>query len=148
VIPRVSERGVALIKSWERCRLEAYQDVKGVWTIGWGHTSGAGDPYVQEGMVITQERADQILESDLSKFENWVVSFITQRPTHGQFDAMVSLCYNIGPSNFHRSDVLRAFNEGDVQAAADDFLNHDTSAGKHLPGLKHRRQDERALFLS
>jgi lysozyme len=141
----MNEAGIALLKEFEGCRLEAYQDQVGVWTIGYGDT---GD-WVVEGTSITQERAEELLQERLAKeFEPGVDHALTETPKANEFSAMVCLAYNIGCGAFRHSSVLRNFNAGDKEAAADSFLKWDTAGGKVNAGLLRRRKAERALFLS
>lgn len=145
---KVSPDGLALIKRWEGCRLKAYQDSVGFWTIGYGHTSAAGKPTVTSGLKITQKEAEDILANDLGKYEDAVQRAITKRPTQHQLDAMTSLCYNIGPGSFAKSSVVRKFNAGDIAGAANAFLLFNKAGGKVLTGLARRREDEKKLFLT
>ena len=140
--------GIELIKDWEGLRTTAYQDSVGVWTIGYGHTSMAGEPKVTPGMRITPDQATAILANDLGKYESAVSSALKRTPTGNQFAAMVSLCFNVGPGNFLKSSVLTRFNAGDMQGAADAFLMWDKAGGKVLQGLVNRREAERKLFLA
>lgn len=144
---KTSRDGIALLKKWEGCRLKAYTDSVGVWTIGYGHTSAAGEPRVAAGMSITQQEAEDILARDLVKYEAAVDRALTRSPSQAQFDACVSLCYNIGQGAFAGSTVVRKFNAGDIDGAADAFLLWNKAGGKVLPGLEARRADERKLFL-
>lgn len=148
---KTNRAGIDLIKRFEGCRLEAYPDPATggePWTVGFGHTSAAGAPAVHKGLRITQQEADDILVRDLVKYEAAVQRALKRNPTDNQFSAMVSLCFNIGPGNFESSSVVRKFNAGDVQGAADAFRLWVKAAGKTLPGLITRREAERALFLS
>ena len=83
-----SQAGIDLIKSFESCRLTAYQDSVGVWTIGYGHTNG-----VYKGMTITQAQADAFLREDLKTAENTVNSKVTYPITQNMFDALVSFTF-------------------------------------------------------
>lgn len=144
---KTSRTGIDLIKKWEGCKLKAYRCSAGVLTIGYGHTSAAGAPKVVEGMIITQAQADEILVRDLVKYEAAVQKALTRSPNQNQFDAMVSLAFNIGPGAFAKSSLVRKFNAGDLAGAADAFLLWRKAGGKVLPGLENRRKDERSLFL-
>lgn len=144
---KTSRSGIDLIKKWEGCKLRAYQDSVGVWTIGYGLTSAAGIVPVTKGMVITQQQADDYLVQSLVKYEAAVTKALTRAPSQPQFDAMVSLCYNIGPGAFAGSTLVRRFNAGDIPGAADAFLMWNKAGGKVLQGLVYRRMDERAFFL-
>lgn len=144
---KTSRTGIALIKKWEGCRLSSYQCSAGVWTIGYGLTSAAGIIPVKPGMKITQAQADEYLVASLVKYEAAVQNALRRSPNQNQFDACVSLCFNIGPGAFAGSSIVRRFNEGDAQGAADAFRLWNKAGGKVLQGLVNRREEERALFL-
>jgi len=147
---KTSIAGIEAIAKHEGLRLRAYPDPATggePWTIGYGHTSAAGLPKVLRGMVITKERAREILANDLVKFENAVEKALTVNPTQNQFDAMVSLCFNIGPANFGKSSVLKFHNGRQFEKAAGAFALWNKAAGKVMAGLTARRAAERALYL-
>lgn len=143
---QTSKTGRQFIKGFEQLRLKAYPD-PGTggkpWTIGWGHTKG-----VMQGDRITQEQAEQFFSDDLAVFELTVNSAIKRPMTQNQFDAMVSLAFNIGGPNFAQSTLVKKFNAGDVQGAADEFPKWRKAAGEVMPGLVKRRAAEREMFLS
>jgi len=142
-VEHVSKRGLAIIKDFEGCRLTAYQDVVGVWTIGYGETKD-----VYPGMTITQDQAEAMLRTRIAQdFEPGVLVALSRQPTQQQFDAMVSLAYNIGTGAFGKSTLVRKFNAGDMQGAADQFLVWNRAGGKVVSGLVRRREAERALFM-
>ena len=143
-----SAAGRQFIAQQEGQRLTAYQDSVGVWTIGVGHTSVAGPPTVTQGLQIAAEESDQILARDLKRTEQAVLSAVRVPLAQHEFDALVSLCFNIGAGNFAKSSVLRDLNAGNRSAAADAFLMWDKAGGHVLPGLAKRRQRERNLFLT
>ena len=140
-----SDSCFSIIKLYEKCILTAYHgdaDPEGVWTIGWGHTEG-----VKEGQEITQEIADKLLAQDVEDAARMVRHGIGNTPTsQGQFDAMVSLCYNIGAGNFTGSTLLRLHNAGRPFDACSEFLNWQISAGRRRRGLKRRRCQEALLY--
>jgi len=139
------------MKRWEGMSLSAYPDpaTKGEpYTIGYGITSAAGVIKVKPGMRITKAQADQYFKQALVKYENDVNSVLKRTPTQPQFDAMVSLTYNIGIGNFRKSTVLRKFNAGDFKGAAEAFMLFVKADGKVMKGLINRRSDERDMFLS
>lgn len=142
----VNQATLDLIKRNEGCKLDAYQDSVGVWTIGYGHTG----PDVAEGLVITQERAEELLRQDLGKFQDGVDDAIaeTADTSDNQYGAMVSLAFNIGLGHFGTSSVLRDHNAGNHQAAADAFLMWNKAGGQVLRGLDRRRHEERTLYLT
>lgn len=138
----MGERGLALLKRCEGCRLEAYQDAIGVWTIGWGHTED-----VQPGQKISQHQADVMLQSDLEIYEQGVEKLLWGIPvTEAQFDALVCFAYNVGLANLGRSTLLKRLRGGDAAGAAAEFLKWTRAGGKILPGLVKRRQAESDLF--
>lgn len=143
---KTGRAGIALIKNFEGCVLQSYRDPVGVWTLGFGHTTAAGPPEVKAGMKITKEEAEEILVRDLGKYETAVTRGLTRVPTQNQFDAMVSLCYNIGPGNFAKSSVLRHFNAGQFGSAASSFALWNKADGRVLAGLSRRRAAEASLF--
>jgi len=150
----VSASGRALIERFEGLRLVAYQDVVGVWTIGYGCTG----PNIHRGMTITKAQADQMLSDRLAnEFEPGVVEAIAGTPTtQNQFDAMCCLEFNIGvgrplahklgPAGFLGSSVARFHRLRNYAAAADAFLLWNKAGGRVLPALSQRRAVERALY--
>lgn len=140
----VSQTGLSLIKRFESLRLAAYDDGKGTWTIGWGHTG----PEAARGITWTQEFADRIFASDLRRFEISVENSLTHAATQGQFDAMVSLAFNIGEDAFKKSTVLRRFNQGDRPGAAEAFIMWDDEGMPTHEGLELRRAAEIYRFAS
>ena len=143
---KINDDGLRILKSYEGLELKAYKDSVGVLTIGYGHTSAAGKPEVKSGMKITEKEAEDILRVDLAKFEEAVFKRLKRTPTNNQFSAMVSLCYNIGPGNFEKSTVLKAFNEGNIKLSGEAFDRWNKAGGVVLRGLVKRRAAERALF--
>lgn len=134
---------VCEIAKHEGCRLKAYRDVVGVWTIGWGETRG-----VTPNMVWTQQQADERFCASLSEFTEGVAKHCTNPPTEGELGAMVSLAYNIGLGGFAKSTVLRKHNQGDHQAAARAFSLWNKAGGNVVKGLTLRRLKEAAMYLS
>jgi len=143
---RTSSRGRALIEQREGKRLLAYKDSVGVWTIGVGHTSAARAPKVTPGLRITDAECDDILARDLETFEAAVSKATHVSLADHEFDACVSLAFNIGCDAFSGSTVAHKLNTGDRQGAADAFLLWKNAGGK--PILLKRRQAERLQFLT
>jgi lysozyme len=135
--------GKALIQSFETCRFIAYQDQRGVWTIGWGHTAG-----VQLGDACTQAQADLWFLADAQWACTAVMATIDVALTQNQFDALVSFTFNVGAGNEAHSTLIRLLNAGDTAGAADQFLVWNHIGGQVNAGLTRRREAERALFLS
>lgn len=138
----ISAAGLALIKHFESCRLEAYRDPVGIWTIGYGHT-GAD---VHDGLQITQEQADGLLIKDLASTESALGSAVKVPLNQGQFDALTSWTFNCGIGNLTMSTLLRCVNAGKFGQASGQFLLWIHAGGKVLRGLVARRNAERALF--
>lgn len=138
---------VDAIREHEGLSLVAYLDSVGVWTIGYGDTG----PDVVKGLTITKAQAEERLRKRLVEFEGYVNRAVKVKLTQNQFDALVSLVYNIGPTNFNNSTLLRKLNAGDYAGAADQFLvwNKGRVEGKLqvIDGLTNRRKKERQLFL-
>ncbi len=145
---QTSEKGIALIKEFEGCRLTAYQDSVGVWTIGYGWTQPVDGKPIRAGMTIKQETAERLLETGLVSYESDVSRLVKVGMSQGQFDALVSFTYNLGVRSLSTSTLLRKLNAGDYAGAADEFLRWNKASGKVLNGLTRRREAERALFLS
>jgi lysozyme len=140
---KTSLKGIALIKEYEGLRLGAYLCSAGVLTIGYGHTGG-----VKEGDLITEQKAEQLLQDDLKKFENGVLRLVRVPLTQNQFDALVSFAFNLGVGNLGKSTLLKMLNDRDYKGAAGQFIRWNKAAGKELAGLTRRRIAESELFLS
>lgn len=145
---QTSDKGIALIKEFEGCKLTAYQDSVGVWTIGYGWTQPVDGKPIRAGMTIKQETAERLLKTGLVSYEIAVSRLVKVSLTQGQFDALVSFTYNLGARSLSTSTLLRKLNAGDYAGAADEFLRWNKAGGKVLNGLTRRREAERALFLS
>ena len=145
---RVSENGINLIKQFEGCRLTAYQDSVGVWTIGYGWTQPVDGKPVAKGMVITQQKANDLLKQGVVQYENGVNSLVKVQLNQNQFDALVDFAYNLGVNALKGSTLLRKINTGDYAGAANEFTKWNKAGGKELVGLTRRREAEKSLFLS
>ena len=145
---QTSDKGIALIKQFEGCKLTAYQDSVGVWTIGYGWTKPVDGKPIRAGMTIKQETAERLLKTGLVSYENDVSRLFKVDLTQGQFDALASFTYNLGARSLSTSTLLRKLNAGDYAGASDEFLRWNKAGGKALNGLTRRREAERALFLS
>lgn len=142
----INQAGLDLIKSYEKCKLIAYKDVGGVWTIGWGSTG----PDVVEGLTWTQAQADERFASDMNSFCSKVEALLHARFNVGdnEFAALVSFAYNVGAHALATSHLLGLVNMGEFYAAAQEFVKWDHVNGVVVPGLVRRREAEEALFTS
>ena len=139
----ISENGINLIKRFEGCRLKAYRCPAGVLTIGYGHTGSD----VSNGMVISQEKAENMLKMDLTVHCNNVSKLVKVPLTQNQFDALVSFEFNVGYGALSTSTLLRLLNQGKYTEASKQFERWVYAGGKPLEGLKKRRIAEKELFL-
>lgn len=148
---QTSDKGLALIKQSEGFRGNAYPDPATggkPYTVGNGTTVYPSGMPVKLGDKVTEQQADTYLRNDVKKFESAVSNAVKVKLTQGQFDALVSFTYNVGPANMASSTLIKKINSGDVNGAADEFMRWNKAAGKVMAGLTTRRAAERALFLS
>ncbi len=152
----ISQQGIDLVKEFEGCRLTAYQDGAGVFTIGYGHTAG-----VSAGDTCTQEQAESWLIENLADAAATVQDQIDVPLTQGQFDSLCSFVFNLGSGSLHGSTLRKLLNAGSygssvvaedgtvtVTGAAGEFPRWNKVAGKPSAGLTRRRMAEQSLFLS
>ena len=138
---KIVYEGLKMIKHFEGLELNAYQCAAGVWTIGYGHTKG-----VQQGMVISEETADEMLVEELKEFENYINDMVNCTLNQNQFDALVSWVYNLGPANLQASTLLNVLNAGDYAGVPAQIKRWNKAGGKVLEGLTRRREAEADLF--
>jgi GH24 family phage-related lysozyme (muramidase) len=132
--------GLDLIKTFEGLKLNAYKDIVGVWTIGYGHTATA-----KQGQVITQAQAETLLRQDLKRFENYVNSLPgADKLNDNQFSALVSLAFNVGSFGNGLKTAI-ATNPEQVPYWIEKY---NMAGGKVIPGLTRRRKAEAALYES
>lgn len=158
---RISPTGLEFIKGFESFVPWVYDDlvpavrgvyrewdggaVRGTLTIGYGHTNAAKHPLqVRHGLRITEQQALQILDVDLDECEQAVNDSVTVPITQGQFDALVSFCFNCGPGNLRK--ITARLNRGDYDGARAAFDLYVKSKGITLRGLRRRRDGEQALW--
>lgn len=145
---RTSPDGISIMQYFEQCKLAAYPDPLShdgkPYTIGWGHTG----PDVYIGLVWSQSKADSVFAENLHSYELGVSSWLKVPVTQYQFDALVSLAYNIGLAAIGASTLVRLLNAGDYAGAAGQFRRwcHGPD-GSESHGLKRRREAERLRFL-
>lgn len=140
---KISDRGLEIIKEFEGFRARAYVCPAGIWTIGYGHTRG-----VKAGDVVTPEQATEMLRQDVAEAEDVVQDLIVVPISQYQFDALVSLVYNIGSGNFFNSTIRRLINEGceDENRLRHAWCMWKRAGGVTLSGLMRRREVEFKLF--
>lgn len=135
---------IRLIKKFEGCKLHAYQDVVGVWTIGWGSTAG-----VTPGMVITQEQADSMMLVDVEHRAIAIQKMVHPVINDNEICALISFAYNVGLNALHHSHLLTYLNAGEPKLKiAAEFLKWDHAGGRVFAGLTRRRHEEANLFLA
>ena len=144
---KTSSNGTSLIKEFEGFVANAYLCPAKVWTIGIGTTVYPNGVKVKKGDKCTEEQALKYLQHDLKSFEKTVNDSVKVPLSQNQFDALVSLAYNIGSGAFKNSTLLKKLNAKDYAGAADQFPRWNKGGGKVLKGLVRRRDAERALFL-
>lgn len=159
---QTSENGLVLIKKSEGFRGNAYPDPATggkPYTIGYGTTVYPSGMPVKLGDKVTEQQADAYLRNDVKKFEEAVSNAVKVKLTQVQFDALVSIVYNVGPGSKSKSGIiqlkdgspstlLRKLNAGDYDGAADEFMKWVSPGSSVEKGLRIRRAAERALFLS
>ena len=137
----ISQEGLALIKKFEGCELEAYKCAAGVWTIGYGSTKN-----VKEGDTITQEDADKLLAHEMNEYESYIHDMVTVDLKQHQFDALVSWVFNLGPTNLAASTLLKVLNKGEYDEVPTQIKRWNKAGGKVLQGLIRRREAEALHF--
>ena len=145
---KVSSKGLELIKEFEGFSSVAYLCSAKKATIGYGNTFWEDGTPVKIGDQISKERAETLLKHVVDNFSVAVEVDIKIEVTQNQFDAMVSLAYNIGLGAFKNSTLLRQLNRGNFVGASQEFLRWNKSNGKPLLGLTRRREREKLLFES
>ena len=140
-IMAIAKSTLDFITKEEGARNKAYKDSKGLWTIGVGHLIKADEQNLITA-TLTDEQVEDLLRSDLKWCSEAVETSVKVPLQQHQFDALYSLCFNIGGTNFAKSTVVKKINENDLQGAADAILMWNKP-----DVLVNRRKRERALFL-
>ena len=143
----LSDNGMKLLEQFEGLRLEAYRDSASIATIGFGSIKYPNGKKVKLGDKITKAQAKEYKLHDLKEFESTVNTSVKVPLTQNQYDALVSLSYNIGSGAFKNSTLLKKLNSGDYKGAAEQFLVWNKVNSKKVQGLVNRREAERNLFL-
>ena len=157
---KVSQKCIEQIKKDEGVRNKPYQCPALLWTVGVGHVidpNHAKVPMVDRkalpipagwDRILTSIEIDEILRTDLNRFEQGVLRLIKVPLTQGQFDALVSFSFNVGLGNLQNSTLRMKVNRNEYDAAAEQFLVWTKAGGKVLPGLVKRRTHEKEMFES
>lgn len=125
------------IATWEGFSSKAYQDIVGIWTIGFGTTEG-----VKQGQTIDPVKALQRKMNDVQKFEGAIKQCVKVPLHQHEYDAYLSLAYNIGPTAFCNSTLVRRLNQEQYDLACREILRWDKAGGKAVRGLTLRREAE------
>lgn len=140
-----SPTGRDVLVAREALRTKAYQDSRGTWTIGVGHTSMAGPPQVTPDLVLSREDCLTLFSKDLLKYETPVNQAVKVALDDHEFDALVSMCYNIGPAWFlgaRQGTFMKLLNKGDKKGCAAAMLAYSKP-----PEILSRRRGEQYQFL-
>lgn len=139
---KYSNDGLHLTEQFEGCRLVAYQDQAGVYTIGYGHTKG-----VTPSMTCTTEQAEWWLRQDVEEAESAVNALVKVPLSQKQFDALVDFTFNLGIGSFAKSTLLKLLNASNFKKAALEFEKWNRAGGVVRAGLTRRRLAEKNIFL-
>ncbi len=137
-----SDACFSLIKQFEGLRLKSYKDVGGILTIGYGYTG----PEVHPETVWTESQANFAMLARCNAIASILTGCVVPVLRQHQLDALVSFCYNVGQNAFRGSTLLKAINQRDAVATAEQWLRWDHVGGKVVPGLLRRREAELTLF--
>jgi lysozyme len=141
----LSSEGREAIQRYEGFSLTVYDDGVGIPTVGWGHRVVAADGLAM-GDTITMDQAQALFDRDVGRFIGAANRLIPLGSTQGQFDAAVSIMYNIGEEAFARSSLLQAWRAGDFGAMNIQWMRWNRAGGRVMNGLTIRRADELKLF--
>lgn len=146
---KYSDTMADLVKKFEGVKLQAYKDVAGIWTIGYGLIRYPNGQKVKQGDKITQEQANEYFKQTLQKFAQGVEDSVKVKINNNQFAALVSLAYNIGINAFKDSTLLKLVNKNpnnpDIK---NEFMKWVNAGGKPVQGLVNRRSIEANLYFS
>ena len=144
---KLNKEGANLIKSFEGCKLKAYQCSAKKWTIGYGNTFYEDGTLVKIGDAISQQKAEQLFELIANEFASKVAKLVTSNVTDNQFGALTSFAYNCGVVNLQKSTLLKKVNanHNDI-TIKQEFLKWNKAGGKVLAGLTRRREAESNLY--
>lgn len=141
---RISTKGLYALKQLEGFRAQAYRDVAGKLTIGYGHLVKKGENF--NGVTIDRLEGEVILMRDLAAAQEAVNHYVTFPLRQGQYDALVSFVFNVGVTAFKQSTLLRRLNAGSCCAVPDELRRWVRAGGRVVEGLKNRRETEIKLW--
>ena len=163
----ISDKGLKAIAHHEGVRTKPYLDSIALWTTGVGHLIAPPEQLKMSvadrlhaksigflpcpkkwNRTLTMDEVNEILKSDLRRFESGVLKYCPSGLTQGRFDALVSFAFNCGLGTLQRSSIRMRHNRGDYDGAAEAFLLYTKAGGKVFKGLVTRRNDERATYLT
>jgi lysozyme len=145
---KISKLGLNLVRHFEGMYLRGYKCPANVWTIGYGHTGLVDGKPIHGNMIITEEKAIELLQQDMAVFEKAVKDSVKVPLTQNQFDALVSFAFNVGAGALRKSTLLRLLNQGKYEEVPAQFLRWNKGGGKVLAGLTRRRKAEGHLFVT
>lgn len=140
-----SREGLEFISRFEGLSLSPYKCPANYWTVGYGHRIREGEEDLFKGLA-SQEDAIKLLQLDVRDAEQAVNACVQIPLTQNQFDALVSLVFNIGSGNFKKSILRVVINKQDRPAISRHWLQWRMAGGKVLAGLERRRKEELRLF--
>ncbi len=140
--------GGRLVRQFEGCVLKPYQDAGGVWTIGYGSIRLAdGSPVTATTAPITLDQAAELMNAEFDDVVEEVDLLLPDAATACQRAALYSFSFNLGVGALAKSTLLKLFNAGDINGAAEQFAAWVYAGGKVVQGLVNRRKMERSVFL-
>lgn len=147
----ITKDGQDIIKEFESLVLESYVDTKDkhgepIYAVGWGHTGLVDGKKIEKGLKITEEKAQQLFMEDIAEFERKVKHYVTVPLNQHQFDALVSMAYNVRTANFVQMVEQSELNKGIYDKVPDAMMHYNVSGGRILKGLTRRRKMEANLW--
>lgn len=143
---KISDNGINFIAGWEGVEYKAYKDAVGLFTVGIGHLIKLPEEKFLLNKTLTRDEVYDIFREDIKRFENNLNKVIKVPINQNQFDALISLAFNIGNGAFNNSTLLKVLNQGNYEEVPNQILRWDKAGGKTLLGLTRRRKAEVELF--
>ena len=140
----IREELLEFIAGWESLKLRSSEDrvVPGIYDIGYGHVIDRSE----HPMIITRERAMEMLREDVSDISEQVTQMVTVPVLPHEHDALVSFAYNVGVKALRDSTLMELLNATDYEGASRQFRRWNKAGGRIVNGLVKRRKAEEALF--